>query len=88
MRRVIQIMTALASLSVTASPTLAQRPTGYPRSYDQLIADARAERQVVVYANADTAEMAPVRAAAPVPETSRRSTLTVRALVTASAAAA
>lgn len=60
MRRVIQIMTALASLSVTASPTLAQRPTGYPRSYDQLIADARAERQVVVYANADTAEMAPV----------------------------
>lgn len=60
MRRVILMMAALASLSAPAAPAVAQRPTGYPRSYDQLIADARAEGQAVVYANADRAEMAPV----------------------------
>ena len=45
MRRVIQIVAALASLSVTSATAVAQRPTGYPRSYDDLIGDARAERQ-------------------------------------------
>jgi iron(III) transport system substrate-binding protein len=60
MRRVILMMAALASLSALAAPAGAQRPVGYPRSYDQLIADARAERQVSIYANADRVEMAPV----------------------------
>ncbi|MBV2147723.1 ABC transporter substrate-binding protein [Sphingobium sp. AS12] len=61
MRRVILKIAILASLSMLAIPVSAQqRPTGYPRSYDQLIADARAERQVIIYANADRAEMAPV----------------------------
>lgn len=60
MRRVIQIVSLLASLAVPTAVAVAERPAGYPRSYDQLIADAQAERQVVVYANADTSEMAPV----------------------------
>ncbi|WP_311270187.1 ABC transporter substrate-binding protein [Sphingobium sp. WCS2017Hpa-17] len=60
MRRVIQIVSILASLAMPASLAVAERPAGYPRSYDQLIADAQAERQVIVYANADTAEMAPL----------------------------
>lgn len=60
MRRVIQIVSILASLAVPAGMAGAERPAGYPRSYDQLIASAQAERQVIVYANADTAEMAPV----------------------------
>ena len=60
MRRVIQIVSILASLAMPASLAVAERPAGYPRSYDQLIADAQAERQVIVYANADTSEMAPV----------------------------
>nr|WP_233151096.1 ABC transporter substrate-binding protein [Sphingomonas sp. BT553] len=55
-------LTAMATVTVT-TPALAQRPAGYPRSYDQLIADARAERQVRIYANADRAEMLPVVAA-------------------------
>lgn len=60
MRRVIAMLAALASLSVPAASAVAQRPTGYPRSYDALIDAARAERVVSVYANADKAEMAPV----------------------------
>ncbi len=60
MRRVIQIMAALASLAAPATIAVAERPAGYPRSYDQLIADAQAERQVIVYANADRSEMTPV----------------------------
>lgn len=60
MRRVIQIVSVLASLTMPAATAVAERPAGYPRSYDQLIAEAQAERQVIVYANADTAEMAPV----------------------------
>ena len=46
-----------------ASPVAAQRPQGYPRSYDALIADARAERSVRIYGNADAAAMAPLVAA-------------------------
>lgn len=46
-----------------ASPAAAQRPAGYPRSYDALIAEARAERGARVYGNADAATMAPVIAA-------------------------
>ncbi len=60
MRRVIQLLAAMASLSVPTGTNAAERPTGYPRSYDTLMADAAAERQVIVYANADRAEMAPV----------------------------
>ena len=40
-----------------AVPASAQRPAGYPRSYDALIAEARAERGVRVYGNADAAAM-------------------------------
>jgi iron(III) transport system substrate-binding protein len=46
-----------------AAPAMAQRPAGYPRSYDALIATARAERGARVYGNADAAAMAPVIAA-------------------------
>jgi iron(III) transport system substrate-binding protein len=46
-----------------AAPAIAQRPANYPRSYDRLIEDARAERQLRIYANVDRAEMAPVVAA-------------------------
>lgn len=66
MPRVIQMLAAVASLSLAvpaatqAPAAVAQRPAGYPRSYDALIENARAERQVIVYANADTSEMAPV----------------------------
>ncbi|GAA3716664.1 ABC transporter substrate-binding protein [Sphingomonas cynarae] len=59
----IRPITAMMAMAVTITPALAQRPAGYPRSYDQLIADARAERQVRIYANADRAEMMPVVAA-------------------------
>jgi iron(III) transport system substrate-binding protein len=41
-----------------ATPAAAQRPAGYPRSYDNLIAAARAERVVRVYGNADATAMA------------------------------
>ena len=34
-----------------------QRPAGYPRSYDALIAAARAERGLTIYGNADRAEL-------------------------------
>lgn len=53
----------LTGLVASAVPAVAQRPTGYPRSYDQLIGDARAERQVRIYGNADRAELLPVVAA-------------------------
>ena len=46
-----------------AVPASAQRPAGYPRSYDALIAEARAERGVRVYGNADAAAMTAVIAA-------------------------
>ena len=52
------LLAAVAPLSAAA-----QRPQNYPRSYDPLIAEARGERQVRVYANADRAELAPVVAA-------------------------
>lgn len=59
--RLLQL--AVLAAMAAATPIAAQRPAGYPRSYDQLIADARAERQVRIYANADRAEMLPVIAA-------------------------
>ncbi len=63
MKRTIPSLLVTITLLVAAAPAVAQRPAGYPRSYDQLIADARAERQVRIYANADRAEMMPVVAA-------------------------
>ena len=48
---------------VLASAASAERPAGYPRSYDTLVAAARAERGARVYGNADAAAMAPVIAA-------------------------
>ncbi len=48
---------------VMAVSAAAQRPTGYPRSYDQLIAQGKAERVVRIYGNADRAELLPVVAA-------------------------
>ncbi|MET0240018.1 MAG: ABC transporter substrate-binding protein [Sphingobium sp.] len=44
-------------------PLAAQRPAGYPRSYDDLIVSARAERSLRIYANADRTELVPVIAA-------------------------
>lgn len=46
-----------------AAPAAAERPAGYPRSYDALAAAARAERGVIVYGNADAATMASLVAA-------------------------
>ncbi|MDD1451908.1 hypothetical protein NHF48_014670 [Sphingomonas sp. H160509] len=54
---------ALLATSFTATAVVAQRPANYPRSYDQLISDARVERQVRIYGNADRAELLPVVAA-------------------------
>lgn len=53
----------LIALLGWAAPAAAQRPAGYPRSYDALIAEARAEGGVRVYGNADAAAMAPLIAA-------------------------
>lgn len=44
-------------------PAMAQRPAGYPRSYDDLVAAARSEGGVRVYGNADAAAMAELIAA-------------------------
>lgn len=51
------------ALLLAATPVAAQRPPSYPRSYDALIAAARAERGVRVYGNADAAAMVPLIAA-------------------------
>ncbi|WP_298091264.1 ABC transporter substrate-binding protein [uncultured Sphingomonas sp.] len=59
MRYVIPLLLLLGAAS--AAP--AERPAGYPRSYDTLVAEARAERGARVYGNADAAAMAPVIAA-------------------------
>jgi iron(III) transport system substrate-binding protein len=44
-------------------PAAAQRPAGYPRSYENLVAAARGEGEVRIYGNADAATMAPLVAA-------------------------
>lgn len=59
MRTIFLLMVAIG----VATPATAQRPAGYPRSYDALIAEARVERGVRVYGNADTAAMASLVAA-------------------------
>ncbi len=51
------------TVGALATPAAAQRPAGYPRSYDALVAAAKAERIVTVYGNADTAELVPMVAA-------------------------
>ena len=61
MRLVILSMLMLGA--VVPARADAQRPAGYPRSYDALIAEARGEREVRVYGNADTAAMQPLIAA-------------------------
>lgn len=61
MRTRILSMLMLGALS--SARVDAQRPTGYPRSYDALVANARTERLVHVYGNADTAAMQPLIAA-------------------------
>ncbi|MEP9400211.1 ABC transporter substrate-binding protein [Sphingomonas sp. VNH70] len=54
----------LAVMAVAiGAPALAQRPPGYPRSYDALIAEAKAEGGVTIYGNADRAELVPLVAA-------------------------
>jgi iron(III) transport system substrate-binding protein len=64
MKRTIPALLIPITLSLAiAVPAAAQRPTSYPRSYDRLIAEAQAERQVRIYANADRAELLPVVAA-------------------------
>lgn len=59
MKRLFPILLLLTS----AAPAVAQRPPGYPRSYDALMAEARTEGVVRIYANADRAELVPVVAA-------------------------
>jgi iron(III) transport system substrate-binding protein len=63
MAKIFLKIALLTGLSTLAAAAVAQRPAGYPRSYDRLIADARAERQVRIYGNADRAELLPVVAA-------------------------
>lgn len=66
MRAFIPALAAFALLAVPASAQStkgAERPAGYPRSYDAIITAARAEGRVRIYANADRAEMVPVVAA-------------------------
>ena len=53
----------LSMLIAASAPALAQRPAGYPRSYDALVAAARAEGGVHVFGNADASAMAPLIAA-------------------------
>jgi len=61
MRSVLFLMTVLL---MAAMPAHAQRrPAGYPRSYDALIAAAKAERGLTIYGNADRAELVGVVAA-------------------------
>ncbi len=58
MRRTLPLL-----LIVAATPVAAQRPAGYPRSYDALVAEAKVERGVRVYGNADAAALTGVIAA-------------------------
>lgn len=60
MKRLLILFALLIGL---VGPAMAQRPAGYPRSYDDLIAAARAEGGVRVYGNADAAAMAELIAA-------------------------
>ncbi len=53
----------LSMLIAASAPALAQRPAGYPRSYDALVTAARAEGGVHVFGNADASTMAPLIAA-------------------------
>jgi len=57
-----KVLSLLAMLT-TATVSFAERPANYPRSYDSVIEEARAERTVRVYANADAAELRPLIAA-------------------------
>ncbi len=59
----MRMLILLMLVAGIVTPAAAQRPAGYPRSYDALIAAARAERGVHVYGNADATAMRPVIAA-------------------------
>ncbi|USU04445.1 ABC transporter substrate-binding protein [Sphingomonadaceae bacterium OTU29LAMAA1] len=59
----MSILTLPVLMLAVPVPTAAQRPAGYPRSYDALVAEARTERGVHVYGNADASAMATVIAA-------------------------
>lgn len=59
----IRALAAIACVACGAVSAGAQRPPNYPRSYEDLIAEARGERLVRIYANADADEVAPVVAA-------------------------
>ncbi|MBD8678262.1 ABC transporter substrate-binding protein [Sphingomonas sp. CFBP 13720] len=61
MRKILFLLAM--TFGALATPAAAQRPAGYPRSYDALVAAAKAERIVTVYGNADTAELVPMVAA-------------------------
>src|SRR6478735_7987590 len=61
MRALILSMVMLGALA--SAHIDAQRPASYPRSYDALVAEARGERLVRVYGNADTVAMRPLIAA-------------------------
>ncbi len=61
MRKILFV--AIAAVATAAPLGAQQRPTGYPRAYDTLIADARAERVLTIYGNADRSELVDVVAA-------------------------
>lgn len=57
------ILLVLLTIWLPASAARAERPAGYPRSYEALIGRARAEGGATVYGNADEAYVRPVIAA-------------------------
>jgi iron(III) transport system substrate-binding protein len=57
------LLSMMAALVAQMPAHAQQRPAGYPRSYDALIAAARAERVLTVYGNADRTELVAVVAA-------------------------
>jgi iron(III) transport system substrate-binding protein len=61
MRKILFI--ALLSSGLAAPVAAQQRPAGYPRSYDALIATAKTEGGVTIYGNADRDELVGVVAA-------------------------
>lgn len=64
MRKILILTMATIAAAHVPQPVHAQqRPAGYPRSYDALIAEARREATLIVYGNADRSELVTVAAA-------------------------
>lgn len=61
--RKVQAVAMLVLVALLPAQAMAERPAGYPRSYDALIGRAQAEGGATVYGNADVAQVRPVIAA-------------------------